>query len=248
MQKIKCFFTSILLLSACVVNGQFAKGDRMAGASVGSIFFNSGNADVTFPQSRGYSSTSSGYGLRIEPSFGWFITEKTAIGASVNINPTGQEIRYEDLGTTFQEDKNTNFNIGVGGFIRNYFGGASSFRPFGQFGFNAGINSGTSDGFKYYDGTPDYKTSYDGKSSGGFFANAILQVGFTKMVGAQTGLDFYLGYNYSYNKNTYLTNYSTDLDLDGDIDYTSTNEPTTKFTNHGLIVGVGFQVFLKGKK
>lgn len=242
------FCTGLLLLAALVSNAQFTQGDKMAGTSVGSLFVNSGGADVSFPQVRGYSSNTSSFGLRIEPSFGWFITDKTVIGGIININPLSQKVRYEDLGTTFQEDNSSNFNIGAGGFIRNYFGAASSFRPFAQFGFNAGMNSSKTDGFKYYDASPDYKISYDGKSSGGFFANAILQLGLTKMVGDRTGLDFYIGYNYSYNKNTFKTTTITDLDLDGDIDITADSEPTTKFTNHGLIVGVGFQVFLKGKK
>lgn len=248
MQQKMRFFTALLLLSGFCSQAQFSQGDKMVGASVGSIFFNSGGADVSFPQVRGYSSKTSSYGLRIEPSFGWFISNKTVIGGSININPSGQKVRYEDRGTTFQEDNTSSFNIGLGGFARNYFGEAGKFRPFGQFGFNLGLNSSTADGFKYYDASPDYKTSYDGKSSGGFFANAILQLGLTKMVGEKTGLDFYIGYNYSYNKNTFKTNYQTDLDLDGDIDYTSDNEPTTKYTNHGLIIGVGFQVFLTGKK
>ena len=243
-------FSGILLLTCLAGSAQFKKGDKMVGTSVGSIIFNSGGSDVTFPQVRGYSSKTTNYGLRIEPSFGWFISEKMAIGGTLNINPSGQKVRHEDLGTTFQEDKSTNFNIGVGGFVRNYFGSnTSSFMPFGQFGFNAGINSATAEGFKYYDASPDYKISYDGKSSGGFFANATLQLGLTKMVGEYTGLDIYLGYNYSYNKNTFkTTTLRDDAPYDGTPETRSENEPTTKFTNHGLIVGVGFQVFLKGKK
>jgi len=249
MRTTKGILMATILMAAITADAQFKKGDKMAGMSVGSVFFNSGSSDVTFPQIRGYSSKTTGYGLRIEPSFGWFISEKTVIGGSLNINPSGQKVRYEDLGTTFQEDKQTNFNIGVGGFIRNYFGSSGSFMPFGQFGFNAGINSATANGFKYYTGTPNYKISYDGKSSGGFFANAILQLGLTKMVTEYTGLDIYLGYNYSYNKNTFkTTTLRDDAPYDGTPETRSENEPTTKFTNHGLIIGVGFQVFLPGKK
>lgn len=237
----------LMALPALAAEAQFSKGDKMVGTSVGSIFLNSGGTDVSFPQTRGYSSKTSSYGLRIEPAFGWFISDKTVIGASININPSGQKVNYEDLGTTFQQDKNTNFNIGVGGFARNYFGSPGNFRLFGQFGFNAGINSSKTDGFRYYSGAPSYKVSYDGKSSGGFFANAILQLGLTKMVGDHTGLDIYLGYNYSYNKNTFKTTTLTDIGLDGSIDTRAESEPTSKFTNHGLIVGVGFQIFLKGK-
>jgi hypothetical protein len=231
------------------VNAQFKKGDKMVGTSVGSILFNSGNSDVTFSGFRGYSAKHTNYSVRIEPAFGWFISEKTVLGAVLNINPSGEKIRYKDLGTTFQEDKSSSFNIGVGGFLRNYFSNkTSSFMPFGQFGFNAGISNANTEGYKFYSGTPAYKVSYDGESSGGFFANATLQLGMTKMMGDNVGLDLFLGYNYSYSKNTFTSVRLTDnAPYDGTPEFREESDPTTKFTSHGVIFGVGFQVFLRKK-
>jgi hypothetical protein len=220
----------------------------MVGASIGSVFYNSGSSDVSYPSFSGYTSKSSGYGLRIQPTMGWFISESTAVGASLEINPSGQKVTYEDNGTTFQKDESNNFNIGLGAFARHYFGGGNSFIPFGQFGFNLGINSGSTEGFRYYDATVDYKTSYTGESSGGFFANASLQGGLTRMVGANAGLDIIAGYTYTYNKSTFKTTTSTDFGIDGSIETTAVSEPTTKFTNHGFFLSVGFQVFLRKKK
>ena len=75
-----------------------------------------------------------------------------------------------------------------------------------------------------------------------------MQFGLTKMVGENAGLDIYLGYNYAYNKNTYKTTTLTvDAPYTGD-PIRAENDPTTKFTNHGVIIGVGFQIFLTGKK
>jgi hypothetical protein len=68
------------------------------------------------------------------------------------------------------------------------------------------------------------------------------------MVGDLTGLDFYIGYNFSYNKNTLKKTTLRDDGNNGTIDSRGENETTTKFTNHGFLLGVGFQVFLKGKK
>lgn len=241
----KILLLVVLFVYSASLFAQFTKGDKMVGANIASILINSGSSDVSFPQTRGYSSKSTSYAISFEPAFGWFISDKTVLGGTFIIKPTSQKIRYDDRGTVFQEDKNTGFNIGIGAFLRNYFHNqAKGMLPFVQAGFNTGVNSSTSEGFKYYDATPDYKISYNGKSSGGFFANASLLAGLTKMVGARTGLDFYIGYNYSYNKNTFRTTTTTDVDLDGDIDFTSENEPTTKFTNHGFVVAVGFQVFL----
>jgi hypothetical protein len=248
MRFIKKIFTGFLLLTAITTSAQFNKGDKMVGTSVGSIFFNNGNADITVGSIGSNTSKITNYGVSISPSLGWFISDKTAIGATLNLNPNGQKTTYEQNGTTYQSDKSNGFNIGIGGFARNYFSGNKSLAPFGQFSLNAGISSLKTEGFFYGgSGTGAYKQTYSGNSSGGFFANASLTAGFTKMMGENAGLDFYIGYNYSYNKNTFKRTNLRDNGNDGTIDERGENETTTKFTNHGFVLGVGFQVFLKRK-
>jgi hypothetical protein len=246
----KCgLFTVLLLLSAVISSAQFKKGDKMYGASVGNIFFNSGNGDQKVASVGGLTYKTTGFGVSIGPSAGWFISEKTAVGATLNINPTSQKTTYESNGSTFQKDETKNFNIGLGGFIRNYFGGSGSFMPYGQFGLNAGINTVNTEGFFYGgSGATAYKETYTGKSSGGFFLNSALNIGLTKMVGEKTGLDFFVGYNFSTNKNTFTTTRLRDDGNNGTTDSRLENETETNFTNHGFVLGVGFQVFLKGKK
>jgi hypothetical protein len=226
---------------------QFKKGDIMIGASLASLSYNSGSSDVSFPNVNGYTSKTTSFAIRIEPTIGFFISENTAVGGALNITPSGQKVRYMDAGTTFQEDKMNNFNLGLGAFVRHYFN-KSTFMPFGQLGLNAGTSSGTTEGFKFYDAAIDYVVRYNGKSSAGFFANSRLVLGFTKMLGENAGLDIFGGYEYSYNKNTYKTTTTTDYGIDGSIETTAINEPTTKFTNHGFFIGAGFQVFLKKRK
>lgn len=240
-----------LLFFACMIivlpalRAQFKRGDKMVGTSIASAFVNSGNSDVSFDGFPGYSSKTSGYGLRIEPTVGWFFTEQTAAGLTLTINPSGEKYRYEDDGTTFQEDKLSVFNIGLGIFARNYFTSTGNFKPFAQAGINGGVSIRRTDGFRYYSSPTDYKETYDGKSTDGLFLNASLQAGMTKMLGENAGLDIFLGYSFSHNKNSMRTVTSTDLDIDGDIDFTSTNEPTVKFNNHNFIIGVGIQIFLR---
>lgn len=242
----------ILLLAAhgvfFISRAQFTKGDKMVGASVASLLYNSGHSEVSFPSLPGYTSKSSSYGIRIEPTIGWFLSSQTALGASLIIHPFGQKTTYEDDGSSFQQDKSNSFDIGLGVFTRHYFDDKGNFLPFAQVGINGGMSSTSTEGYRYYSGAPNYKETYDGESSGGFFTNASLQAGLTKMLNANTGLDLYVGYTYSYNKNTFTTNRQTDIGIDGTIDFRSENETTTKFTNHGFIVGVGFQVFLTKKK
>jgi hypothetical protein len=191
----------------------------------------------------------SNFGVSISPSLGWFLSDKTAVGATLNINPTSQKTTYESSGSTYQKDENKSFNIGIGGFIRNYFGGSGSFLPFGQFGLNAGISNSSANGFFYGgSGSSAYKETYDGKSTGGFFINSSINIGLTKMVGEMTGLDFFAGYNFSYNNNKYKTTRLRDEGNNGSVETRGESETETSFTNHGFVLGVGFQVFLRGKK
>jgi hypothetical protein len=240
---------AFLAIGAFSANAQFKKGNIMAGANVGNVLFNSGTSDITVEQIGSNTSKITSYNVSLNPSLGWFISDKTAVGGALSINPTGNKTTYEQSGTTYQSDKYNNFNIGLGGFVRHYFGSSGSMLPFGQFGVNFGISSLKTDGFFYGgSGASAYKISYDGSSNGGFFANSTFQLGLTKMVGEYTGLDFYVGYNYSHNKNTSKKTTLRDDGNDGSIDSRGENETTTKFTNHGFLLGVGFQVFLKGKK
>ena len=248
MQKKTGLLIPILLIFSLVATPQLKKGNMMAGATVGSVLFNSGSSDITVAQIGSNTSKITSYNVNVGPSLGWFISDNTAVGASLNINPSGNKTTYEQNGSTYQSDKITNFNIGIGGFIRHYFGHSGTMMPFGQFGINGGISNLKTEGFFYGGSGPSaYKTSYDGSSNGGFFANSTFQFGMTKMVGDYTGLDFYIGYNFSYNKNTFKKTTLRDDGNDGTIDSRGENETTTKFTNHGFLLGIGFQVFLKGK-
>jgi hypothetical protein len=248
MQKKICLLITTFLFVSSVGFAQFKKGERMVGASIGGVTVNSGTSDISVAQIGSNTSKVSGYNVNINPSLGWFISDKTAVGASLNINPASNKTTYEQSGSTYQSDKASNFNIGAGGFARHYLGHTGSLIPFGQLGLNFGLSNLKTEGF-FYGGTGPtaYKSSYDGNSNGGFYFNSTFQAGMTKMVGEHTGLDFYIGYNFSYNKNTFKKTTLRDDGNNGTIDSRGENETTTKFTNHGFLFGVGFQVFLKGK-
>jgi hypothetical protein len=247
--KFAGFFVSFLLM-ATLSNAQFKKGMRMAGTTLGTIFYNSGTAEVSFPApTTGFTSRTTSWGVNLSPSLGWFLNEHTVAGAAISINPSGSKNTREASGSTYLKNKVGTFNVGAGGFVRNYFG-TSAFLPFVHAGINLGISNQNIEGFSYGTdalGVP-FKQTYDGKSSGGFFANATIGLGLTKLLTPNTGLDISAGYSYSYNKNVLKTTYNTDINNDGSIDETSPSEQTTKFTNHGFMINVGFQVFLEKRK
>lgn len=247
-RKILCL-TPILLLLTIAANAQFKKGMQMVGAGIGSALYNSGSSDITVASIGSNKSRITSYNITINPMMGWFISDNTVVGATLNINPNGQKTTYEQSGTTYQSDKSDGYNIGIGGFARNYFHSNSSMMPFGQVSLNGGFSNLKTEGFFYGGSGPTaYKTSYTGNSNGGAFANASFTLGFTKLMGENAGLDFYIGYTFSYTKNTFKKTTLKDLGNDGTIDERAENETTTKFTNHGFTLGVGFQIFLAAKK
>lgn len=242
-------FSGVFLLASLTGTAQFKKGDRMVGTSVGSIFFNSGKATQNVNSIGSLNYTTRQFGVTINPSIGWFLTEKTALGVSLTINPASNKTTYESNGSTFQEDQDNSFNIGFGGFIRNYFTSTGRFLPFGQVGINGGFNTRKTEGFFYGgSGAGAYKEMYKGNSSGGFFFNSTVNLGLTKLLTDNIGLDLFAGYNFSYNKNTFNVIRLHDDGNNGSIESRKENETETSFTNHGIILGLGFQIFLRGKK
>jgi hypothetical protein len=221
---------------------------RMVGVSIGNVFFNSGKSDYTYPApTTGFTANTTSFGVNLSPTYGWFVSDNIVIGASFISGYNHKKTFYEDAanGNTFRQDQLNNFNIGIGGFVRNYFSNSGKFYPFGQFGVNFGPGSSNSKGFSFSGGN---KSTYTGKGSGDFFVNAGVALGLTRMLSKNTGLDFSLGYNYSFEKSSFKTTELTDLGNNGTIDQTSISEPTQKFTNHGVSFTVGFQIFLEGKK
>ena len=119
----------------------------MVGTSVGSLAFNTGSADISVSQVGNNVSKVTSYNFIINPSLAWFVSDNTAVGVLLNINPSGNKTTYEQNGTTFQSDKSNTFNIGLGGFVRHYLGSSGSLYPFGQFGINLGVSNLKTEGF-----------------------------------------------------------------------------------------------------
>jgi hypothetical protein len=237
---------TFFLFCGCVAAAQIKKGTRMASATVGSVFANAGKSDYSDAVIPGtYTSNDNSFGINLNPSLGWFISDNTAVGALLTLGYRHQKVFDESGGSTFRKNTADFFNFGIGGFARNYFSSQGNMKPFAQFSMSFGTGTSRNEGF-FFSGND--KSSFDGKSSGDFFANAGLSAGFTKMLNPHTGLDFFLGYNFSYNKNTYKTTTLLDQGNNGTVDQTAVSEPITKFTNHGFLLGLGFQVFLDARK
>ena len=175
-------FIIVLVFNNYPLNAQFAKGDKMVGASVASAFFNSGTADQTVTSIGSVTAKVTSFGLSISPEPGMvYFQIKQLLESVLNINPSGEKtsLRREAVAILFNKDKTNTFNIGIGGFVRNYFGNVGSFIPFGQFGikWQVSVMLTIEKVFFMVAAVPvAYKeTVHNGKSSGGFFANSTFR-------------------------------------------------------------------------
>jgi hypothetical protein len=238
--------TILFLFTSIISNAQLKKGMRMAGVSIGNIYINSGETDYSDPNIPGpYTSNNNNFGVSFSPTYGWFISDNTAIGALISLNYRRQKIFDVSNGTTFRRNTTNFFDIGIGGFARNYFSTSGKWMPFGQFSTNFGLGTSNHEGFSF---SGNDKSTFDGKSSGDFFANAGLSAGLTKMLNGNTGIEIFIGYNFSYSKSNYKTTTLIDRNNNGSIDETANSDLTSKYTNHGFAAGIGFQIFLDSKK
>ncbi len=109
MKTLKLFYLTTLLLACIQLQAQTQQGSMMIGGNAG--FANSSQGD--------FSTTV----VSINPSIGYFVIDKLAVGASLGISFFSGDL-FE--GTSF----------GVGPFARYYFTDGSNIRPFGQAGFD----------------------------------------------------------------------------------------------------------------
>ena len=248
MSRFFACFLFVFFTASVSSKAQFSKGMRMAGASIGTAFFNSGKADYSVPSpTSGYTINTNTLGVSLSPSFGWFITDNVVVGAQLSGGyKYDKTLKSDESDVTYYKNVINSFNLSVGGFARNYFHASGSFTPFAQVSFSVGFGSSEHEGYGY-NTAPVYKDVFKGKSSGDFLANAGLAVGATKMLNKHVGLDFVAGYTYSINNSKYKTNTDRDIGINGSVDEKLVSDLTIKSSNHGFALGVGFQVFFGGK-
>ncbi len=221
-------------------HAQFSKGQKMAGVSIGSAFFNAGTYDYTYSSATApFTSRTDAFGFNISPDMGWFFTDKLVLGGRVNVEYRKDKASDEENGVTFRKRTTTDINFTAGIFARYYLEGKNVI-PFVQAAFDAGTGTSKTDGFNY---TTTYKETYEGKSSGGVLISPSFTIGATKMINKSMGIDLYAGYMYTSHKKDTELRTLRDVDFDGTIDESAMNNPTSKFRNHGFTIGAGWRLF-----
>src|SRR5829696_7465790 len=122
MRTNNLLFFCLFILISLSSTAQTKKGNKMIGASVGTIFFNSGTTDLSTVLAS-TSTTDNNFGVSINPSIGWFNSDNLVLGISPVIGfRTLKKVGNASNGNTFLKDETNEYNFGIGGFARYYLG------------------------------------------------------------------------------------------------------------------------------
>lgn len=245
-----------LLFAACIgvsllASAQFKKGMWFTGGNIGTGLFSSDKQDVTFPPpTQGYELKENNFSITLTPFFGRFISDRTAIGAALSIGFNNKTTSFKGAnGNTFRKDELNTNDDGLSIFARTYFSpGESPLNIYAQLSIGAGFSSIKSNGFMF--GT-NYKETYDGKSSGGFYFTPGLGVGLSKRIGELTTFEFGMQTQYRFSKYDIRSTTLRDDNIDGTIDVTLISEPSYDQKKQTLTFNAGFIFFfekIKSKK
>ena len=184
---------------------------------------NNGKSDYKHSGVLSSSNKSSGFGMSIYPTAGYFITDKFVVGASLNIGFSNYKYDYSNsLGQKTTDSKSSDFSLGLDPFVRYYFPGKEKLRFYGQ------IQGGVDTELSYNSESTSYNTS-TGVADFKYKTNYLTKPK-TVSVGALFGLNYFLSENvalntslgYYYSKYTYEYNDET-TDLATNATTTGTN-------------------------
>ncbi len=232
------------ILCSLTVQAQFSKGSWATNIHVGTMLFDANSTEYSAPPpTNSYTATHQSMGIQLTPSVGYFISNRTMLGAGLLTHYTYDKYIDESNNITFRKKEDRIWQYGVSLFARHYVHNtqaASKFLPFVQVNADAGSGTTKVTGFNY---TSTYKETYRGTAKGNFFTNLGLQAGVTRLFTKNAGLDISAGYLLSNTKSTTHTRTLRDIDFNDTIDEEMLGDLDAKSLKHGFKLSVGWTIF-----
>ncbi|HEX2630886.1 MAG TPA: hypothetical protein VHM26_17845 [Chitinophagaceae bacterium] len=239
------------ILFSLIVSAQFKKGTMFTGANIASGIFESSEKEVSFPApTEGYTLKENNLDFTFAPYLAKFISNNTALGLGFNISVAHAGTTYEAAnGNTFRKDEEDFSDAGLQVFLRRYFflkgDQPQPLSVYAQVGISGGHSSLSTEGFVY---GSDYKDSYKGKSSGGFFITPGIGVGINKRFRDRVAIELGFETQYRFSKYDIKTTTLRDELINGSIDQTFINEPTYKQKKQTIALNIGFIFFFSKRE
>lgn len=235
----------VCILFSLIVAAQIKKGMYFTGGTLGSGFSTNSDKEISFPSpTEGYTLNENNFNVSINPYFGKFVGDRTALGLGFNMNFSFNSTTYTAAnGNRFRKDDHNTTDAGLNLFLRQYFfvtDGPKSSGFYAQVGINSGWSSIDTKGFSY---GVDYKDTYEGKSSGGFYFTPGVGFGWQMFASEHVALD--IGFNMQWRISNYKIKTTTlrDEQMNGTVDQTFINEPDYKERTQTIAGGIGLIYF-----
>ncbi|HKC36378.1 MAG TPA: outer membrane beta-barrel protein [Chitinophagaceae bacterium] len=222
MKKIISIIIALAMTS--VLSAQNKKGNWLVGVNIGgggASFGKSESSNSTNPTI--FKSDNSNFNISIGPSVGYYISDNVVLGTYLGVGFSSSKNDNSNTATpATSESKYHSVYVSLYPYGRFYFGSNSKGSPYAE--VNAGVSF-----YPGYKGTytpstgSGYEYSYDKYTSW----NAGFKIGYEHFINPVIGIQYYIGYNYSYYK------YDLFYDYTSATDYTNTNKNTSSNINFG---------------
>ena len=233
MKKILLMVIAFTLTSALFAQNK--KGNWLVGVGIGgggASFSKSESSNTTNANIN--KSDSHGFNIYIDPSAGYYVSDNIVIGTYLGLSFSSYKTDNTNTTSTFTSKGKSHYvNLSLYPYARFYFGGKTNGSPFAE------VDAGTTF-YPSYKGTyspstgTGYEYSYDKYNSW----NAGLKIGYEHFINQLIGIEYYIGYSYSWYRYSQFYDYTTGTD------YTYT------YKNHSnnINFGAGLEIHLQCNK
>jgi hypothetical protein len=196
----KLTLTALMIFGVITLFAQNHKGWWQVGASLGGADYNNSYSETSYSYiPTTYSSKGNGFSLYVNPTLGYYVTDKLVLGGSVYLSPyTGKYTNSQSNSTATSETKYSYFAISIGPMLKCYLGkNQGKGMPYFMVDEN----------MTWY---PGYKSTYTSSTGGGStdrydkysYWNTDAVLGYEHFLNEHIGLNFAVGYRYTYYKYT----------------------------------------------
>lgn len=241
------FSALLCAASTSLVHAQTAKGNLFAGTSVGTTGYSSATSNYDYIDGNNRTTDTKTYSLSANPTLGVFVSDHLIVGGILGLN-----YRHVKANTDITENAPSNsnsttntFTVDLGPFVRYYFfqNTPSNTLFYLQGQGTVGLGSGNSSG-SGANNNISYTSS--GKVSNVFTYTGGGSIGITHFIQKSIGLDLGVGYGYTHEKSTNVSNEYRTANVGG-TKTTVTNNYDLSTSTNGITLSAGFHWFIHGK-
>lgn len=227
------------------VNAQMTKGNLFIGTGLGAATYNTGNYNFNYSDGNVRAQDAKDFSLSVSPQMGVFLSDHLVFGGTLDLayDHTKNNISNTTDGLSANNSTLNSTTFAIGPFLRYYFYNSPESKTvfYLQGDAAAGIGGGsTTQSVVNENGSSTYS---NGSNSNTFVFRGGGGLGVTHFITKDIGLDFGVGYLYSYQK--YTNNFTDQVTTAGGVSSSTPGSFKATVPQNGFSVSAGFHFFVK---